>query len=126
MDFIKAEKSILELLIKKECSDLRSISKDRPDIQHQLRQFYYNCALLSMLENNDEEALSYFIKAKECSTYHSVILYSVEKNIVDLKTKLGKNRFIAKFREKKIPAPTELEKYIYDNKSYLCEIMFWG
>ncbi|MBM6669060.1 hypothetical protein H6A64_14805 [Lacrimispora saccharolytica] len=105
---------------------MHSISKDRPDIQHQLRQFYYNCALLSMLENNDEEALSYFIKAKECSTYHSVILYSVEKNIIDLKTKLGKNRFMAKFREKKIPAPTELEKYIYNNKSYLCEIMFWG
>lgn len=33
---------------------------------------------------------------------------------------------MAKFREKKIPAPTELEKYIYNNKSYLCEIMFWG
>lgn len=126
MDFVKAEKNILELLLKKECSDLRSISKDRPDIQHQLRQFYYNCALLSILENNDEEALSYFIKAKECSTYHSVILYSVEKNIIDLKTKLGKNGFMAKFREKKIPAPTELEKYIYNNKSYLCEIMFWG
>lgn len=126
IDFAKAEKNILEILFKKVCPDLRSLPKNRPDIQHPLRQFYYNCALLCTLENNNEEALSYFLKAKECSDYHSVVLYSIKKNVMDLETKLGKSRFRGRFRTKKITAPTQLEQFIYDNKSYLCEIMFWG
>lgn len=126
MNFAKTEKNILESLLKEECSDLGSISKVRPDIQHQLRQFYYNCALLSMEENNTEGALNYFIKAKECSNYNSVMLYSIKKNIANLKDELGKKGFIERFREKITVEPTKLEKYVHDNNSYLCEIMFWG
>lgn len=126
IDSAKNEKNILEILFKKECNDLKNISKERPDIQHQLRQFYYNSALLCKLQNNDEDALRYYLKAKECSIYHSVVLYSIEKNIADLRAKLGKKGLIARLKIKKNLTPTNLEKFIYENNLYLCELMFWG
>lgn len=126
IDSAKTERTILETLFKKECNEVQSIPKERPDLQHQLRQFYYNCALLYKLEKNDENALKFFLKAKECSIYHSVVLYSIEKNIDDIKSKLGKKKFITNIKFRKSIAPTELENYIYENNSYLCEIMFWG
>lgn len=126
VDSAKTEKNILETLFQKVDCDLKELPQKRPDIQHQLRQFYYNCALLCKLEEDDEEALKYFLKAKVCSIYHSVILYSIEKNITDLRSKLGQNGFLSRLRNRKIPAPTELEKFIYENNSYLCELMFWG
>jgi len=125
VDSAKAEKNILETLFKKECRELKNIPKERPDIQHQLRQYFYNCALLCKLEKNDESALKYFLKARECSTYHSVVVYSIEKNIVDLRLKMGKKQFGAKIKRRKNLAPTEFERFIYENNSYLCEIMFW-
>lgn len=125
IDFAKTERNILETLLKKECADLKNVPKERPDLQHQLRQFYYNCALLYKLEKNDENALKFFLKAKECSNYYSVILYSIEKNIVDIKSRIGKKRFTTNMIRKSL-VPTELENYIYKNNSYLCEIMFWG
>lgn len=125
-DFVKSEKSILETLFKKECNELKNIRKERPDIQHQLRQFYYNCALLCKLEGDNENALKYFLKAKESSTYHSILLYAIDKNILDLKPKTGKNSLWSKIKPFKKLAPSELEDWIYKNNSYLCEIMFWG
>ena len=125
-DFAKSEKSILETLFKKECNELKNIRKERPDIQHQLRQFYYNCALLCKLEGDNENALKYFLKAKESSTYHSILLYAIDKNILDLKPKTGKNSLWSKIKPFKKLAPSELEDWIYKNNSYLCEIMFWG
>lgn len=126
IDFARTEKNILETLLKKECNELKNIPKERPDIQHQLRQFYYNCALLCKLEQNNEEALKYFLDARECSTYHSVVLYSIEKNIIDLRIKTGKKSIWEKIKVHKSLAPTELERFIYENDLYLCEIMFWG
>lgn len=126
IDSAKTERAILETLLKKECAEVQSVPKERPDLQHQLRQFYYNCALLYKLEKNDENALKFFLKAKECSIYHSVVLYSIEKNIDDIKNKLGKKKFITNIKIRKSATPTELENYIYENNSYLCEIMFWG
>lgn len=126
IDSAKSERTILETLFKKECDELQSVPKERLDLQHQLRQFYYNCALLCKLERNDENALKFFLKAKECSIYHSVVLYSIEKNIDDIKSKLGKKKIITNIKIRKSAAPTELENYIYENNSYLCEIMFWG
>lgn len=126
IDSAKTERTILETLFKKECAEIQCVPKERPDLQHQLRQFYYNCALLYKLEKNDENALKFFVKAKECSIYHSVVLYSIEKNIDDIKSKLGKRKFITNIKILKSVAPTELENYIYENNSYLCEIMFWG
>lgn len=126
MDLAQSERNILETLFKKECNDLRNIPKERPDIQHQLRHFYYNCALMCKLEKDDESALKYFFDARECSSYHSVIVHSIEKNIVDLWVKMGTKRFIRKLKNYKNSAPTELEQFIYENDFYLCEIMFWG
>ncbi len=125
-DFAKTEKNILETLFKKECNELKNIPKERPDIQHQLRQFYYNCALLCKMEKNDGDALKYFLNARECSTYHSIVLYSIERNIVDLRIKTEKKSLWEKIKVHKNPAPTELEQFIYENDLYLCEIMFWG
>lgn len=126
INLAKAERNILETLFKRECTILKNIPKERPDIQHQLRQFYYNCALLCKLEKDDESALKYFLSARECSKYHSVVLYSIEKNIVDLCLKMDKKRILRKILPYKTPTPTELEQFIYENNLYLCEIMFWG
>lgn len=126
INLAKAERNILETLFKRECNALKNIQKERPDIQHQLRQFYYNCALLCKLEKDDEGAIKYFLSARECSKYHSVVLYSIEKNIVDLCLKVGKKRILGKIIPYKAPTPTELEQFIYENNLYLCEIMFWG
>ena len=126
IDFAKKEKNILETLFEKECHDLKDVTKERPDIQHQLRQFYYNCALLFRLEKDDEKSLKCFLMAKECSTYHSVVLYSIEKNMDILRNRLGKKGVFTNIRIKNIGAPTELEKFIYENNLYLCEVMFWG
>lgn len=126
LDAAKAEKNVLETLFKKERNNLKDIPKERPDIQHQLRQFYYNCAVLCKIEGNNAEALNFFIKAKECSCYHSNIIYSIDRNIIELKEDHGKKNIFEKIKKKKRPSPTELESYIHKNDLYLCEIMFWG
>lgn len=126
INLAKSERSILETLFKRECNVLKNIPKERPDIQHQLRQFYYNCAILCKLEKDDESAIKYFLSARECSKYHSVLLYSIEKNIADLCKKMGKKGLLRKIMPYKAPVPTELEQFIYENDLYLCEIMFWG
>lgn len=95
-------------------------------IQHQIRQFYYNCALLSKETNDFESALNYFVKAKESSTYNSTLNYAIEKNIDEMWNIVHhKTRFI-RLGELKRPKPTFIEKAIYENEMYLCEIMYWG
>lgn len=120
------EKNVLENIFNTECSNIGNIKNERPDIQHQLRQFYYNCALLFKSENNLSAALEYFKYADKCSKYDSNIVYSIKRNIDDLNKKSTSSRLLDNIKNKHKPAPTELELYIYERNSYLCEIMFWG
>ena len=120
------EKNVLENIITTECSNIADIKNQRPDIQHQLRQFYYNCALLFKSENNLSAALEYFKCADKCSKYDSNIIYSIKRNITDLNKKNKSSKFLNKIKNKHKPAPTEIELYIYERDLYLCEIMFWG
>ena len=120
------EKNVLENIITTECSNIADIKNQRPDIQHQLRQFYYNCALLFKSENNLSAALKYFKCADKCSKYDSNIIYAIKRNIADLNKKNKSSKFLDKIKNKHKPAPTEIELYIYERDLYLCEIMFWG
>lgn len=126
LDSARTEKNILFTMFTKECDDLDHISEKKPDIQHQLRQFFYNCGLLYSSENALKKALYYFVKARNCSTYNSVVLYSINQNIERLKDKLGKKTILSNLKSKKIPEPTEMEKFVHESNMYLCEIMFWG
>ena len=120
------EKNVLENIITTECSNIADIKNQRPDIQHQLRQFYYNCTLLFKSENNLSAALKYFKCADKCSKYDSNIIYAIKRNIADLNKKNKSSKFLDKIKNKHKPAPTEIELYIYERDLYLCEIMFWG
>jgi|GEM_PF-3223841 hypothetical protein len=120
------ERNVLENIINAECSNIGNIKNEHQDIQHQLRQFYYNCALLFKSENNLSAALEYFKCADKSSKYTSNIVYSIKRNISDLNRKSINSRFLDNIKNKHKPAPTELELYIYERDLYLCEIMFWG
>lgn len=108
-----------------EQKDLECLKQTRPDIQHELRHFYYNCACLCKRRGEKREALNYFYKAKNCSEYHSIAEYSILKNIEQLEQDTGiSSRKL--FKVRKIPAPTKLEKYMHENEIYLCIVMYWG
>ncbi len=117
------QKSLLENLLNVKTYKNKEIVNQDPDIQHQFRQFYYNCALLYKSDGNWENTILNFEKAYATSKYHSNIVYSIRKNLEVLKDIHTKNK--SKII-KKYPEPTELEKFIYDHDSYMCEIMFWG
>lgn len=111
------------------CTSSNPASKSknsRPDIQHQLRQFYYNCAVVQKLKGEKESALAYFQSAKKCSQYSSVSEYAIEKNILEIETELKQNKLSFMNLKNKLIKPTPLEKHIYEHDMYLCEIMFWG
>lgn len=126
-DYAKADKqqAAIETALIKICKGEKNIDglkEIRPDIQHQLRQFHFNCAIYYKMKNLTYESLQEFYKAKQCSCYDSVMLYSINKNILELEKSLKIN----KLHIKKIPHPTKLEKHIYECDMYFCEIMFWG
>ena len=79
------EKNSLENIINNECNN--NTNNDRSDIKHQIRQFYYNYALLFKSQNNITKALEYFKKADKCSNYESNVVYSIKRNIFELKKK---------------------------------------
>lgn len=123
-DLAKQKKEHLEKMFLNRCTSLDSIKKEKPDIQHQLRQFFYNCGLMLKKQHCYAEALNAFVKAKECSSYHSVMLYSIHCYIEEIRRKLKKSNGLTLFNN--IKNPTPFEKFIYDKQMYLCEIMFWG
>ena len=125
-DLAEQQKKLLKKMFLSRCGSFDKIKKEKPDIQHQLRQYYYNCGLLLKAKHCDSEALNMFIKAKKCSTYHSVILYSINCYIEEIKKKLKKNNSLLLINNIIPPKPTPIEKFIYDKQMYLCEIMFWG
>ena len=102
----------------------KNLKKMRPDIQHQLRQFYYNCAFMYKKSNDYAEALSMYRQALDCSDYFSVSKYSICKNIEQLENKFKTSKL--GFFKTRNPEPTVFEKFIHENDMYLCEIMFWG
>lgn len=101
---------------------LEKLKEIRPDIQHQLRQFYYNCAILDKVKGDYEQSLKSFYMAKKCSNYQSVVQYSIFRNIFEIETLLHRGSLW----HKKLPQPTRIEKFMYEHNMYLCEIMFWG
>ena len=101
---------------------INTLRELRPDLQHQLRQFYYNCAIFYKRNGLLSESLHSFYKAKHCSRYNSVLLYAINKNILDLESVLG----FVKLYKKKMPHPSKQEAFIYKQDMYFCEIMFWG
>ena len=118
------EKNSLENIINNECNN--NTNNDRSDIKHQIRQFYYNYALLFKSQNNITKALEYFKKADKCSNYESNVVYSIKRNIFELKKKKISSNFFNILKNKYTLKPNEIELYIYEREQYLCEIMFWG
>ena len=104
-------------------SDLKKV---RPDIQHQLRHFYFNCAVYYKLNGNGQSALVYFQNAKKCSNYSSVLEFAIQQNILDIAKELGQHILFPAYIKYKIVKPTPLEREIYERNMYLCNIMFWG
>lgn len=125
LDLAKQQKNYLERMFLDRCNSLKKIKKEKPDIQHQLRQFFYNCGMLLETQHCYSEALEAFIKARKCSFYDSVIIYSINCHIEDNKQKLRKQNRLPLSHDGKRKGPTPTERFIYDNKMYLCEIMFW-
>ena len=117
---VSLETTFIEVCRGREMTD--TLRELRPDIQHQLRQFYYNCGIYYKRNGPLSESLQSFYKAKRCSRYDSVVLYAINKNILEIENLLG----IVKLYKKKMPHPSKLEEFIYKNDMDLCEIMFWG
>ena len=114
---------------KQACSSVnlvKDVSNVRPDLQHPLRQFYYNQAIYWKSRGDYKKALSCFVDAKRCSRYHSVIEYAIEQNIRELGHKQKHLMLLWKYFSRKPCQPTAQEKFIYQHDIYLCEVMFWG
>ena len=125
-ELAQAQRIYLEKAFLSQCSSLDKIQKEKPEIQHQLRQFYYNSGLLLEAQQNHAEALTAFEQAKKCSAYDSIMLYAVNCHIEEIKAKHKIKGKMSLHSNKKAPKPTLIEKYILDERMYLCEIMFWG
>ena len=109
--------------------NVKNIAQQRPDIQHQVRQFFLNCALLAFAQNDKNSALQFFTSALDCSKYHSTMLYLIQNQVNQLQkdnptTVLTSLR--NKIRDKKLGSPGKLAKFFADNQMYFCIIMFWG
>lgn len=102
---------------------ITAVRKDRTDIQHQLRQFYFNLGIANKRIGKIATALEQFRAAERCSNYYSNIEYALRKNIEDCENALRSKHL---GRVTKHPAPTKYQRYIYENDMYLCELMFWG
>lgn len=105
----------------------KQIYKERPDIQHQVRQFFLNCALLNLAQNNENNALSFLTLAWDCSKYNSTMLYLIQ-NLIN---KMQKNKTLLKtihnkIKQRKLGCPNNLEKFFVKKQMYFCVIMFWG
>lgn len=114
--------------LKQQISNLGSASL-RPDLQHPIRQYYLNCGLLSLANNQEYDALKHFEQALECSRYPSTMLYLIENEINRLQTKfrLPLIKRLRKILEvKKLGQPNSLDKYFAEHRMYFCIIMFWG
>lgn len=106
---------------------IKSFIKERPDIQHPIRQYLLNCGLLEWKKNNIQEALHYFTLSIDCSKYHSTMLYLIQSQIKELQTD---NMFIKelfnKIKVKKLGTPGKLASFFAKHKMYYCILMFWG
>lgn len=122
-DIISARQSKIEIqiLLQTYTSDLKTIKTIRPDLQHPLCQYYYNCALLSLKEGDKSKALSYLRDAKESSSYQCRIGDIIDTHIKWL-TKPPQGLFNMTGVMKKINKSKDAEK----KQNYLCPIMFWG
>lgn len=98
----------------------------RPDLQHQLRHFYYNCAVFHKAKGELSEALKCFRKAEKCSKYGSTLVYVISRNVIELEKVLQPKGHLRIHWKKTLPQPTEIERFMYEHDMYLCETMFWG
>lgn len=105
---------------------VKDVAKVRPDLQHPLRQFYYNQAIYWKSQGERSKAVDCFSKAKKCSQYHSVIEYAIAQNTRELESKPKHQRLLLLCPPRKPLQPTAYERFIYEHDIYLCEVMFWG
>ncbi len=123
IEIAKQKMKEIQNIFLSDCVHLDDISKQRPDIQHQLRQYFYNCGILYRKEKKYKKSLEAFIKAKKSSSYNSIVTYSIDCYVKELSKVLRKK--MPSFNKQKKLYPTPTEKFIYDKQMYLCEIMFW-
>lgn len=108
-------------------NNIKSVIKERPDIQHPLRQYLLNCGLLELEQNNISKALHYFTLSIDCSKYHSTMIYLIQNQIKELQTdNILLRELLYKIRAKKIGVPGKLASFFAQNKMYYCILMFWG
>lgn len=98
----------------------------RPDLQHQLRQFYYNCAVFHKVKREFLEALKYFIMAEKSSKYNSTLVYAISRNIRELEKICYPKAYWRMYWKKPLLHPSMIEEFMYEHDMYLCETMFWG
>lgn len=110
--------------------DLQLFVEKKPDIQHQIRQFLLNSALLELRKGNNSEALHYFTLSIDCSKYHSTMLYLIQEQVTILQNFDVNTSVLRKLQHKlwtrKLGAPGKLAKFYAQNKMYYCILMFWG
>lgn len=107
----------------------KQIILQRPDIQHQVRQYFLNCALLESAQGNQENTLNYLMSALECSKYPSTMLYLIQKQVEQFqKTNHTTilNVLLNKLRDKKLGSPGKLASFFAQHEMYFCIVMFWG
>lgn len=107
----------------------KQIAQQRPDIQHQVRQFFLNCALLALAQDRRDMAFEFFMSALECSKYHSTMLYLIQNQVEQLqKTEHASilDKLYSKIRSKKLGCPGKLAKFFAQHQMYYCILMFWG
>lgn len=109
--------------------NIKQISKEKQDVQHQVRQFFLNCALLDLAQGNEDRALEYFLFALECSKYHSTMLYLIQSQLDELQKTAHlrlwhvlHNKIVAR----KLGHPGDLADFFAQHHMYYCIIMFWG
>ena len=115
------------LNISETINDLKSFIKERPDVQHPVRQYLLNCGLLELKKNNTQEALHYFTLSIDCSKYHSTMLYLIQNQIKELQAdNILLRELIKKIKAKKLGVPGKLASFFAQHKMYYCILMFWG
>ena len=83
--------------------------------------------IASYIFSSDSEKQN-VLQTKTLSAQYELILTSLAK---ETEIRAMEKRITARVRQnidknQKDPDPTELERFIYENDLYLCEIMFWG
>lgn len=117
---------ILKSMIENMCKSVKIEDgwKKRPDIQHQIRHFFFNRGYYYEKKNDFEKAQINYKKSLISSNYKSISTFAIKKSLDELNNKSGTS-FAQKLLKKNY-VPSRIESFVYDNKMFLCPVMFWG